>query len=451
LDAATGQELLTLKGHMAQVYGVAFSPDGRRLASANSDQTVRVWDATTGQELLTFKGHTDGVWNVAFSPGGRRLASAGSDQTVRVWDATTGKELLICKGHTGAVYGVAFSPDGQRLASAGLDHTVRVWDATNGQELLTLQGHTNRVHAVAFSPDGRRLASDGFDQIVRVWDAATGQELLTLTGHTEWVGGVAFSPDGRRLASASHDLTVRIWDAATGHELLILKGHTGGINAVAFSPDGRRLASASSDQTVRVWEASPVPAEVWRQRWLVGQVASLFEELLLREEVLAALYKDPTLGGTDREFALRVAQAHEEAPVQLHKVVWKVVYARDSGKEAYARALRWAEAVRLTPQEGMTLNTLGVAQYRVGRYAEALASLTKSDKLNATKERSFPHDLAFLAMARHQLGKKDEAKATLARLREVMKQPVWAKQAESQGFLREAEELIEGKAAGKGP
>jgi hypothetical protein len=153
---------------------------------------------------------------------------------------------------------------------------------------------------------------------------------------------------------------VRVWDAATRKELLILKGHTRHVEGVTFSPDGRRLASAGYDQTVRVWEASPVPAEVWRQRWLVNQVASLFEELLLQEEVLAALRKDPNLGETDREFALQVAQAHEEAPTQLQEVVWKVVQTPDAGKEAYARALRWAEAVRLTPEEGI-LTTLGAA------------------------------------------------------------------------------------------
>jgi uncharacterized protein with WD repeat len=456
-DAASGQELLSLKGHTGAVRSVCFSPDGRRLASAGSDQndqTVRVWDAASDQELLTLKGHTSPVWSVCFSPDGRRLVSAGLDSTVRVWDAASGQELLTLEGNTNGISGVCFSPDGRRLASGGHGGTVRVWDAASGQELLTLKGHTAEIRGVCFSPDGRRLASAVDDRTVRVWDAASGQELLTLKGHTGWVSGVSFSPDGRRLVSAGLDSTVRVWDAASGQELLTLKGHTGAVRSVCFSPDGRRLASAGNDQTVRVWEASAVPDEVWRRRWLVSRVRSLFEELLLREEVVTALRREPTLGEADCKFALQVAHTHSESKnaVQLNEAAWKVVKTRDAAKDAYTLALRQAEAaVNLAPKYGNMLNTLGVAQYRTGRYADALATLTKSEKRNATKESSLPAGLAFLAMTQHQLGKKDEAKATLDRLRRAMKQPRWAQDAEFASFLREADELIEGKAAGKGP
>jgi hypothetical protein len=272
------------------------------------------------------------------------------------------------------------------------------------------------------------------------------RELLTLQGHTATVYGVSFSPDGRRLASAGHDRTVRVWDAATGQELLTLKGHTGEVLGVSFSADGRRLASAGYDQTVRVWEATPVADAVWRKRALVSEVALLFGKLLLREEVRTALQKDPTLDEPDREFALEVAQSYRQDPQSLNHAAWNVVKLRGAPKDAYALALRRAEAaVRLTAEDGYLLNTLGVAQYRAKRFADALATLMNSEKLNATKEGSHPADLAFLAMTQHQLGKKDEAKATLDRLRKLMKQPHGAKDAECAGFLREAEELIEGK------
>jgi tetratricopeptide (TPR) repeat protein len=268
---------------------------------------------------------------------------------------------------------------------------------------------------------------------------------------------VAYSPDGRRLASAGRDGTVRVWDAAGGEELLALKGHTGsgifgGVHGVAFSPDGRRLASAGMDRTVRVWEASRVPAEVSRQRGLVSEVNARFAELVLREEVLAALRKDPTLNEVDREFALQVAQTHHEDATArtLNAAAWEVVKNRDAGKDAYSAALRRAEAaVRAAPGNGTILNTLGVAFYRQGDWTKALETLEQSEKRNTTKDGSLPADLAFLAMAHQQLGHKEQARAALARLRAVMKQPAWEKNAEDQGFLHEAEGLIEGKAADK--
>jgi WD40 repeat protein/serine/threonine protein kinase len=262
-DAGSGQETLTLEGNTGSgVRSVAFSTDGRRIASASNDGTVKVRDAGSGQETLTLNGHTGGLDGVpfspngvAFSPDGRRIASAGSDGTIKVWDASSGQETLTLKGHTSSVFGVAFSPDGRCIASASDDQTVKVWDAGSGQETLTLKGHTGKVLGVAFSPDGRRIASASVDQTVKVWDAGSGQLGLTLKGHTGVIG-VAFSPDGRRIASASVDQTVKVWDAGSGQETLTLKGHTGIVLGVAFSPDGHRIASASEDQTVKVWNAT---------------------------------------------------------------------------------------------------------------------------------------------------------------------------------------------------
>ncbi len=250
-------------GHFSEVNSVAWSPDGRRIASGSRDWTAKVWDVLTGKNILTYTNHNDWVNAVAWSLDSKLVASGSADDTIQIWDATTGVRIHTYTGHTASVQTLAWSPDGTMIASGSYDATVRVLNLASAQVQI-YTGHTAEVDAVVWSPNGKFIASGGgkigaqhTDTTVQVWEAATLQRVLTYSGHLAQVDGLAWSPDGGRIASASYDTTVQVWDAATGNSnsAVTYHGHHYPVRAVAWSPDGTLIASASADHTVQVWDA----------------------------------------------------------------------------------------------------------------------------------------------------------------------------------------------------
>ncbi len=260
-QSASKAELVLQTGHAMSVEAMAFSPDGKWLASGSIDNTVRLWEVATGREVRTFSGHTKAVKAVAFSRDGRLLASGSIDDTTRLWNLDTGREMQRLQG-CGSVSALALSDDGRLIASGNMEKSIKLWDRTTGQERNTLTGHQGLITALVFSPDGNYLVSGSADNTIRLWDVASGRTTQTFKGHTDRIRAISFTSDGQVLASAADDGTVRIWKTSNPREQRTLQGNGKKVLSVAFIANAQQLISANANGAIKVWDASS-GRELW--------------------------------------------------------------------------------------------------------------------------------------------------------------------------------------------
>ncbi len=471
-DVRTGQALQGKdREEDADLYNIRYSLDGRRaalvrdrtlisllqLAGAVKQTAIELWDREAKRKLATLalpgiflESHDDSGDTLLLSPNGTYLLGKCQQPSIGIGPDAAPEEPppgVVFDGTTGQVKyqlpntlrSAAFSPDSRWLAIGlgGDADLIQLRDAETGAVVRVLP--ERRKAAVAFSPDGRWLGVTGAKETV-VWEVATGRQVFTVPGGRCLV----FSPDGRRLATGtSEEGTVKIWDTATRQLALVLPGVAGErVTKLAFNRDGHYLAAqiGGLGNLVRLWDATPESGHRAAAR---AVVESLFREKLLRDDVIEALRR-ADLDEEVRQDALRLARGQREQPVPLNNAAWGIVRRPGAEPGAYQRALRYAEvACRLRPDTGSYLNTLGVAQFRLGRYADAVATLLQSDQINRKDQGgSSAADLAFLAMAYYRLGQAQEAAAYLERLRTLMKDQKHARDEENRTFLAEAESLF---------
>jgi WD40 repeat protein/DNA-binding CsgD family transcriptional regulator len=319
-NVITGEQQLSWQAHEDWIRSVCFSPDGTTLATGSEDQTIRLWEVTTGRCLRTLEGHTSWVRFIRFSADGKQLVSASEDKTVRLWDAVSGECLKVLQGHTRTVRSATFSPDGNIIASASGDSTVRLWDMASGKCFKTLDEHDRGVRSVAFSPNGQLLATGSSDRTVKLWNTKNWTCVKTLSGHIGWVWSVVFSSDGQTIASGSEDQTVRLWDVATGQCLKTLYGHASWVRSVAFSPDNQTLASGSDDQTVRIWKTQGQCLKTL-QGYARGVRSVAFSP---NNRLLASGSEDRTI----RLWSVETGQCLQTLPGHKNRI-WSVVFSPD--------------------------------------------------------------------------------------------------------------------------
>ena len=316
-----------LRGHTSWIGRIAWSPDGKFLASPSDDETIRIWDVEQGACLKVLNGHKDTVVSVSWSPDGKMLASSSNDSTIRIWSTETWEVLIILQEHSDRVNCVTWSPDGKTLASCSNDGNILIWSVETWKKLHVLN-IKEPISIIAWSPDGEKLASGSRDCVVRIVNPDNEIVEQIFEDHILWINGLDWAPNTPILASASADDTVMILDLITRKPAQILEGHTGGVRSVSFSADGDLLASKSRSDTLYLWNT---------RTWEVA--AKLYETHVVG--VITSLSFHPTVSCLatlgDRETVIRIWDIekdqlfHQAATNSVRYTTAKLVLVGDSG------------------------------------------------------------------------------------------------------------------------
>jgi WD40 repeat protein len=339
LPQIDNSESTVFKKHNAPVKAVAFSVDGKILATGGDDKIINFWDVQRGElmssfqntyaikallftpegDLLaacgneiklfdregkvkrTFGGYTTDIWSFSYNRPTKRITAGSYAKTIKVWDLQTGKLVLTLEGHERSCLPVCFNPSGSLIASGSLDKSVRLWDATTGQQKHKMELHSENIFSIAFHPSGKYLASASADKTIRIWSADSGKIVKTFVGHKGAVFNVQFSPDGNHMLSCDADKTIILWETATGRKLHTFAGHTGAVNSVAFNHDGSGFASASDDNTVRYWPLD-------KKYFLEG---SYYEKEIEKEVTASPLFAPRKPEESKQEYQIREAEANK--------------------------------------------------------------------------------------------------------------------------------------------
>jgi WD40 repeat protein/serine/threonine protein kinase len=451
-DLKTGTEIMTFP---RQGTCVVFGPDGKRIAVCGQGRSFKIFDAETGTEVMALSGHKGLVETVAFSPDGKLVASGcREDKTIKVWNAISGEELMSLARSGSSVISIAFSPDNKHIVSGSYEGEVNLWDLSSDVKPMILGGDAPPITSVAFSPDGKRFASGSYDRTIKIWDATNGSEIVILRGHGDFVTSVTFMPDGKRIVSGCRDGTVKIWDSGTGTELLNIDAQRG-IHSVALSPDGKTIAAGMDDGSIFLWESGKPDGGYGPRR--EGTAAKKLMDSLYRRhgsyhDAISNIESDKMFNEGVHKIALQIANSRKwEDAYKLRKEAQETVSLPDKTIDEYQVALQKAEKANdWEPNQPAILNTLGAAQYRLDFYEDALRTLAKSEQiLSDANEESDPVNMAFKAMTLQRIGRSEEAKTALDQLRQLYQNEEYLEylvtDMEIQNLLAEAEQLIAGE------